>query len=444
MEEKPVASAAARSMPAGVIDVPDGLLMQGATFRDLKKSFERTWGFEATAVCLPIATPRRLYFDSSIGYERRSISYGDANDQYALPGLVTVAAQAGLDVYLSVFGTLPYTGFAAGDIVDIAGDTSAQACPWNPDMRGMLGDVISEAVVQCHDSLGRHGLESRLVGLAIDAVDLWPMSAEADRMELTCFCEYCRDYLRVQGVDSLVFERFPNPWNLCLRDTGTGVGYISDFRADTKPEQLLEVVRRRGYLDKYKAASSRNDQQLEDDADAVLRYARARHSQVVAILSDLFTRARDSVKTDLRRVVITEGDSYDWTGGTFVRGLDDASICDELWYDVTNDNIRPQVVGFRPYMWTRSRYGVDAFFDFVEQIRDPRFLGITQLARRSPADLTGMLRERARVVLSGSIRVKGITRLLEKDRTYLGLVDTALTLEWVDRATAAWSPEPAP
>src|SRR5665811_1816227 len=143
--------------PAGVIDIPDGALLQGTTFAELQASFTRTWGFAASAVCLPMSTPRTLYFDSTAGYEQQTFPYGREADEYELPGIVTVAAQNDLDVILSTSATAPYTGLGGGDLVDVAGTASRQSCPWNPDMRGLLGDVIAEAMTRCAEALADHG-----------------------------------------------------------------------------------------------------------------------------------------------------------------------------------------------------------------------------------------------------------------------------------------------
>lgn len=431
----------ARPSPAGVIDIPDGALLQGTTFPELQALFKQTWGFPAEAVCLPISTSRKLYFDSSAGYEQRSFPYGDDNDQYELAGIVAVAAESGLDVILATAATAPYTGFGAGNIVDIGGAGSSQSCPWNPDMRALLGGVIGEAVSQCTDALRQSGLQSRLRGLALDVCDLWPMSAEGARIELTCFCRHCREFFRLRGVDLSRFERFPNPWNLCLRDSGTGVGYMGEISSGDEPGALVERSRRRGFLDTYMSFGARSEADLERDADALIRYLRARHAQCVEILADLFAKAiGEHPDPALRRIVVTEGEPWDWTGGTFLRDLDDPAICDELWFDIGEENIRPERVGFRPYMWTRSRYGIDAFFDFVAQTQDVRVMSGTQLGRKNREQLMTMLRDRARAVLFGSIRIRGIAKLVEQSPSYLGLVEPALTTAWVDRFTAGWEP----
>jgi len=234
----------------------------------------------------------------------------------------------------------------------------------------------------------------------LDISDLWPIGGDAGRIKLNCFCQECRHHFDGPGTRGLVqeFERFPNPWNLVLKTTESGIGHINDFGWDVLPQKLINLSHLKGFIDDLKGYDA------QAAADSVIAYMRARHALTTRVVNEFFTQIREDVGApELRRVLLLEGEQYGWTSGVFLSQLDDSSVCDELWFNPTAHTFDIERVAYRPYMHRRSRYFVNALFDLMYMCGDEEKRTVVGLAMFSDKAVADLLEHRRRQAVSGRL-----------------------------------------
>ena len=376
-----------------ILDIADLSTLQYTTALDCVSSFYNTWGIKPKAVSIPILSSSGIPFENPLT-TAVEIKYKNKNDPVYLGFVINAFSSLGLDVYLTLVPTLEFVKADALHLIDIKGDSSQQACFSKSSTIRFLEQIIELSIgiasEACADAAQKNAQEKngitagKTVGIAIDLTDVLPMGASKERLQLTCFCPECRSQLTgasKTGTDLIrAFETFPNPWNLALKDNGTGIGYISDIDWNISVDTLLGLSKLRGFDEHYKDGYDTNGA-----AKILIDYLHARHKQIIKSCSRLFTKARSSIDQgnpeQFRRILITEGTPYNWTAGVFTKMLDSKDVCDELWYDPTGKGLVTENISFRSYMWRRSRYIQNAFFALVEHAQDEGRRASTGLAR---------------------------------------------------------------
>jgi hypothetical protein len=382
-----------RSSAGGILDIPHPAVLRYREPKQLIDDFAASWGVAPEAVALPLTAPDGLLF--------RVEGLSDAISPYAVVSpelkdfqdIVYAFASMGLGVYLTLDPTLPFIRTGALHIIDIVGDSSASLCISNPRSQDIAGAILGTGVDLALTATTE--AKGKVKGVVLDVVGLWPMGANQERLELTCFCPSCEKYFNTTQPGLLKhFRTFPNPWNLLLRDSGTGISYVDDVRMRSSEDDVVGLSRQKGFHEVFEDKSNAN---LRVQAQLLLDYIRVRHEQTVAAVQQVFTQALREV-AGVSRVLITEGVYYGWTGGLLLERLDVASSAgrpyDEIWFDPSSTDLVLQHLPFRSYMWQRSRYFIDAFWDFASSAADPVRRATTSIARLSEERAKEIIRSR--------------------------------------------------
>lgn len=426
-------------------DVPDLRLFQIASPAELAQAVYSKWGWRPGAWAVPLLTPEGPCFDNTLGGDVIPIRCWDGAER-TLPDLVAALPepQRSGDVFLVVDPHLTFVNIDTIHIEDICGEFSAQACVCNPKVQEILARLLIDAV----GALKRAGTGGRLGGVCIDCVDLWPMSASGPRLELTCFCGECERQFGQRNVNMSDFRQFPNPWNICLRDSGSGINYIDDIPyGDPATTDLQARIDRTAKLSKLKGFSdalpSVGDLAFLNLTEKLMAYVDARDAMTRAALDRVFASVVGEVG-GVQRVVITEGSQYDWTSGMFLEGLDKSGVCDELWFDPSSNRSKTYSVQNRCYLWRRSRYHIDAFFDSLSHTTNLFMLMSSGLSRLAGPELDQLLAERRQSCLAQELKGKLSLAALPDDRKRAALVCATLTDGLVERLQQSAMPKTRP
>ena len=397
---------------SAVLDVPDISIFEYSTAEALIEQFHDTWGIRPQTVALPVVCPQGVPFDNDFT-PPASVRYGGRNEVY-LGDIAYEFAAKGMDTLLVLTPTLPFVRSDVLHIIDVKGASSAHVCIAKSStqkyLRLLLEAALQRVKLAYEKAKGKAGSGS-LAGVVVDLCNIWPMGAKNERIVLTCFCQECRDQIaRLSSKGRALvphFERFPNAWNLLLKDSGSGVEFIDDIRWDTPPKRILELSHLKGFDELLRGEP---DYDMNEEADYLAEYMRARHLVTVgalknlmdpSILSKFGTEARP-----LRRVLTVESSPYDWTSGAFFAKLDDPEVCDEIWVDPSAEALTTKNVDMRSYMWRRNRYFIDAFFELWANCQNEEKRTTTELAQRSDEQLKTLLELRRRQVMAASLRSK--------------------------------------
>nr|VFJ91359.1 MAG: hypothetical protein BECKLFY1418A_GA0070994_101530 [Candidatus Kentron sp. LFY] len=388
-----------------LIYVPDMAVLFQRNAEEIQRDHRRRWGVDADGVVLPICTATGVPFKNDFTAEK-TIRYKGRAEEFLLGDVVAEFARLGLDIYLTLDPTLHFIKSDSLHIIDISGDSSAQACFSKKRTKQLLTYLAKKAVEiateACARARGEHGADAKTAGVAIDLTNILPMGASNERIELTCFCSECREWLSGHAPRGkrLVnyFETFPNPWNMALKDAGSGIRQIDELEWDISPERIIGLSKMKGF-----ESFENLEQDSREQATALREYLHVRHGQVTQTVKDLFAGMDLNGK---KRILITEGSHYDWTSGTFLMRLDDTSICDELWFNPTANEFDIKEVQYRSFLWKRSAYYLNAFFQMLSQSQDRYARTYTGLAKRTVGEVKNLLELRMRQVLSSGITEK--------------------------------------
>nr|VFK40469.1 MAG: hypothetical protein BECKTC1821E_GA0114239_100760 [Candidatus Kentron sp. TC] len=379
-----------------LIHVPDMAVLSQRNAEEIKTDHHRRWGEAAEGVVLPICTATGVPFENKFT-SQQGIRYKGKAEQFYLGDVVAEFARLGLDIYLTLDPTLHFIKSEQLHIIDISGDSSSQACFSKKRTKQLLAELAKKALEIATEGCKETGAET--AGVAIDLTGIFPMGATNERIELACFCSECREYFSTHrhGEKQLVehFETFPNPWNMALKDAGSGVGQIEELEWDISPERIIGLSKLKGF-----ESFEEREEDSHEQAAVLIEYLRARHEQVTQTVKNIFT---DMELNGKKRILITEGFHYDWTSGTFLMKLDDEKICDELWFNPTANDFDIRNVQYRSFLWRRSTYFLNAFFQMLGQSQDRYMRTYTGLARHTVGEVKNLLELRMRQVLSASI-----------------------------------------
>lgn len=307
-------------------------------------------------LALPLASHSGLPFTNGLHLPVQHFAL--AGQELSLNELVNLhASRGGGEVYLVLNPDIQAFSAPFLYLVDSSGDASRQLCFGRARVIQFWLDVIEEAIASldatARDSIG---------GFALDLVDLWPMGGSGVRLDLTCFCPDCTETLEGHGVDLEALITSPGPWNLALKDTGSGIDFVGDITPEISADDFVLSVLNRGFVIPEVSEHSAN---FRSWAETLLAYAHARHALTTANAARILTAVKQALPT-CNRTIISETEEYNWTGGTFLRLLDDSNLVDELWIDpAARQSWLPKAVKYRHYLLSRSRYYVDAFFDLL-------------------------------------------------------------------------------
>lgn len=409
----------------GVLDIPDLQVLRFRTPSDLCSAFRTAWGQSPSTVVLPIASADGVNMVPTTA----DLPVSRSVEQYRL-NLGQIAADfsaAGCDVALSVKPSFPFVVHAQYHLVDNEGTPSRQLCIGKQTSRRLIALTLADAIGVVQDAL--NGRLPRAV--VFSAVDLWPMGAADDRINMTCFCDVCTESLENNGFEDALatFRTFPSPANLLLRENEhhDGISYVDTVRSTSTPDEVLGLSRLRRMFDGLVELDVERQAEL---AGALLEYLRARHDQTVEAVRDIHrialslareyeaqTVGREEENDDLPRLILlTEGVSCGWTSGILLDRLDAwrdhwaVAPFDEVWLDATEEALVVTNLPYRSYMWRRARYILDSFFEFAAALSDPGARATTGIGRVPTELARQMLMSRMHQTLGGEMR--GLTSLL--------------------------------
>jgi len=387
-----------------VMDVPHLAVFKYSDPRGLIQNFEKTWGVKPEAVVLPVNAPDGLYFPvDGISEQLSTYSSNFAGSLKDFQDIILAFSQNNVSIYLLADPTLPFVRTAALHVIDIVGDSSGLACIGNPRTQDVVAAILGTAIdITIETTKNSPG---KLRGVVMDTVNLFPMGGKKERLELTCFCPSCEKFFNERNSKLLTkFKTFPNPWNLLLRATDTGIEPSYNIRVNHTGEDVVGLSRQKGFHEVFEDKSTGF---LVDQASVVLDYIRIRHDQVVASIGEIFNQALNELESLPTRVLLTEGFYYDWTSGIQLERLDilpsepNSLPYDEAWFDSPSTDLYFENLPFRSYMWQRSRYYIDAFFQLAASATDPIRRQNNGLNRFSPDRLKDLLGQRLNQALGG-------------------------------------------
>jgi hypothetical protein len=440
----------------GLLDIPHPIILKHMKPEELvgkkeeiKGVFDQTWGGKPKGVILPATAPDGLLYKiDELGL--KPSDFFNILDDPKPKNIIDFAvdfAKLGCDIYLSIDPSLGFVQTDALHIRSIIGDQGAHVCIGNPRSRELMAFIVGIGSLKIIEALAKNKTPGKFAGIVVDACNLWPMgSNDAGRLSLNCFCESCTEYFRGKteenDMSGLVqrFRTFPNPWNLVLDGSGRGIGYIDNLPDDISPEEIVGLSKQKGF---DKLFQSQDEVSLLPLARDLKTYIRTRHDQTVEALSDFFEQVLTGMsmsKDDLQRIIITEGVYYDWSSGLQLDRLDENpkdSPFSEIWFNATSSDMMLKKMPFRSYMWRRSRYFIDAFFDLVASAADPMKRNATGVGLMSEDDLKDLLQKRLNSALAaqgdtGQIALSTLPDLqkpgtLGEKSQRIGFVGVALT-----------------
>lgn len=390
--------------------VPDLRLMGLATASECVDMLRRDWGLDGRppSVCLPLIGVDGVSFQNSLCPAKTintKISATAATPK-TVGQIARDFADLGCSIYLYVVPTLQFLQVENCHKLDIRGKGTPEACVHRSKTREFLNYLIGSGI----DHVQEHLKDTNaLVGLVLDITDLWGMGGESGKVYMTCFCDECRQYFVAKKLPISQFETHPNPWELLLKSTGAGMAYIDNISYGETPASLLGKSSLQGFGGSFEADAERNHA-----AELVMQYMIARHEMVEDFLASAYQEARvvtDSEERALKKIVLIEGVDYDWTAGVFPARIS-PPVVDEVWVDPT-DQLPPLSSPHKMFMWRRSSYFLNAFFQFLTDVGDARIRITTGLARLPEAVVKSRLREHGAKAINNELR--GLPQLAALD-----------------------------
>ena len=376
-----------------IMEIPHLGILGHYSPNSLMEKFYNEWGLKPRAIVLPVTYSDGLLFDIEGLKGLRSPNARISDEFGEFKDVVYTFAEKGLDIYLLIDPTLQFLRTDSLHIVDIVGDSSSSVCIGNPSSREIIAAILGTAIDETLDAISRVPDKSKrgnLRGVVLDIVNIWPMGAVNERLELTCFCPSCQKYFN-DDDPTLVpkFRDFPNPWNLLLKDSGGGISFIDEVKSTTTPNELIGLSRQKAF---HTIFDDRNVN-LVGYAELLKDYIKIRHEQTLFAVNDIFELALKGLDERPQRILLLEGVYYGWTSGIQLDRLDRVSTkntvnaYDEIWFDPSSTELYLSNVPFSSFMWKRSHYYLDAFFQFVAGASDARKRAVTGLSRLSKAQV---------------------------------------------------------
>jgi len=232
------------------------------------------------------------------------------------------------------------------------GQELEQVCLVNPVVQAILKHFVTEII----ESAG-------VDGIVLDVTDAYPNSGAKGMTGIngTCFCEFCKEALKLKGFDEPV-EAFIGDQGLLrfvLRVGDEGAAHIDptqEWIDQRDARALIAVAKSRGFV---------SGDTLDAEATRLLRYFAARVQMTADCIRSVFTACRDAGK---RSAVILGSADADLSQLVTLQALDRAKAADEYWLPDAPQRARnstgAQAVQF---LAGRSTYMFNAFFEGVEK-----------------------------------------------------------------------------
>lgn len=331
-----------------ILHIPDASLLITSGLDDMVSAFcTQTGVTHPDVICLPLWDGGGAQWDSPLAQRTN-----DLWDSYSLEKSVKRlrSRYKESEIYLSVMPDLPTVRLARMTTRSQYGNRKPGTCVVNPYVQDFLVNYINDA---------RKALEPE--GIVWDIVDIQGQNAEDNLIEITCFCEHCRQELKDIGdFDGATFAATAlnqNPLNLVLQDSGSSISFVSlkARRMTSKDVVALSIVQ--GIFKEFM-----NDV-AESWAEIILQYVDTRSAITGRAIGTMNERLKSAgaVKTG----AIINFPHFDWTGGTDLSGL--RGQVDEIWLDLDDlqEGEVPDDTELYQYMASRACYSIDAYFEIV-------------------------------------------------------------------------------
>lgn len=352
-----------------LMHIPTPLLLESFKLDHLSGIFEEMTGVRPTGIVYPVASGAGPNYASTIYRQGSGVPDGD------LSKVAEFCRDRELELWLCFDTSMPFAASNANHVVDSQHDSARRCCINAPGTQKIVS-LIAQEVSSLLKGLG---LEGRVSGVVLPTQGLWPMGAVDNVIELTCLCSYCSSFYDSHNLTDLQeFSFFPNPLNLALKDSGTGLDHIHSLRADTTAEQLVAYSRAEqmlaaDWLSDLKTSDPPQKSPLWDRlkkmAERLLTLIHLKQQLTIEALKKITGSVKD-VFGSVRIAVIAEGLEYDWTAGYFFNVVLKQPFYDELWVP-PSVGARVRDVATRLYCVQRGEYVVGEFSRHLELLRSP-------------------------------------------------------------------------
>lgn len=443
------------SEPNTIAFIPDFSIL-GHTTKDKALGVAANEDFAVTAVCLPVVQMGGMPFPSKLGsFEEIRIlrSENTAPVLVKIDQVVSEFVKAGKDIYFYVNPSMEFLNVPPAHVVDIRNVGSPSACFNKKISQTVIIDAVTAAFTAIQSAANKDGVDwSRFKGLAIDITDLWGMSGSVGHIHPTCFCGECRQFFESKGLSIAAFETSPNPFQLALQSSGTGISYIDNFNHDESAESIVGKSRLREFDKEFETQSAKIDA-----AENLRRYMMLRHEMVQVCLEKIFSGVSAKLASSgidlpkgadgkhiLRRIVVAEGAEFSWTGGIFLDQLSSAVI-DEVWFDPTEKTASiPSDVNYRYFTSSRSTYFLNAFIQLIANAKDPVLRATTGLGRLNERALRDRIEQLGLTAVGRVMDNLYNLSLSAQNESFRGFVRPTINGEIAKRLAAAAIIAPSP
>ena len=344
-----------------IMDIPDSLLLTVVELSELKSVFKKRLGRQPDVVVLPVlgfwgASFESEYIDKYIPQVPQipqvSQLSNDQNNQnpiinHDLTTLIDLTHNElpNAKIYLSLNMAFEFLQSEFTCTYDQYGQSSSQACIVNPSVNSLLKKFINEVVTKFKPD-----------GIVLDLVDINPQSGDhkSKLVKINCFCSHCEQQLHPFGISKQDFIPSPNSLNLVLQPTQTGVTFIS-IDSDWDADELIVASKSKNIYDENIVKDN-----AKTWANKILSYARARSQLTANAIANILQDVPESVQ----KAIILDGSRFGWTSGTSPVAI--KGIVNQVWTQVETFTAKPpDGVELYHYMFNRTRYTLDAFFNIL-------------------------------------------------------------------------------
>lgn len=261
------------------LDISDSALLETSPIDDLLDEANRVIGNEPPdVVCLPLVD------FGGANYESRFIdrNLGPWSGSYDLGNIVErVRENYGSKIYLSIVTGMDFLDASPFKLRDQHNESKTGVCIVNPHIQKLLREVIKEAQDRFKPD-----------GIVLDICDQYGQNAENGRIEFTCFCRYCSQGLSdMAKFDPKVFRTHPNPVNLTLKDTGTGIKHFN-IPSNISTTELVAKSKTEGIFNPEWFST---EEVAEEWARSLIGFISARSKIVARAVSQIGQDARDKL-----------------------------------------------------------------------------------------------------------------------------------------------------
>jgi hypothetical protein len=390
-------------------------------FGVIKNWYEENWGGEVEGIVIPLTHHDGVTYDLEGIPKSKKPGINNSLD------LAFEALKKGYHVFLSYNMRVTFMDSQGNVLTDITGDTSPALCPVSKFSQQLASYVIGKALLELKERCKQENISdfSSKIGIVLDLTTIFPMGARQNKLELTCFCGECREYLRKSGVNLPKFEKFPSPWNLLLKDEGDGIKPADLPWGDIDELRIIEESKKKGF---YYILAGIKKEEVISYAEELLNYITARNEQVKTAIRNILKEIKEVVLTDIlskrlednpKVIIVTDGSNLNWTSGIWLYNWKDINSLEGL---PVNFWLPPYTIGSKElknkvnyYMSHRSRYFLNEFFWVVESLTNPMRRASTSLGRLEDEIARTILQMRAKRALAALIKKEQVLSVLHQE-----------------------------